>query len=484
MALESASYVSGLNSSNPDNLDGKNQGDDHLRMIKAVLLSTFPGSAGAINRVQTKSGTYAPVVDDTRTLIRATGALALNLAAAATYGNGWSCALVASAGDLTVTPNGAELLNGANTPIVLQTGKAGFLWCDGSGVYLFTSDAPSATTTTDITGNETLTTVDHSRIRKITASAEVTLPASPRLNGTIRLKSYSTGNVKVMRNSGQTIDGAAADFRLPAYEFIELTYVGSNDWLITRRPTSYVSEVRAIGASGVPLGWTASGTAISRTTCAGLFAEVGTTYGPGDGSTTFDPPDAKGRHLIGAGTGTALETVTSQTAAGNAITLPTNTDRWKTGMEVVLSGVSGFSGLSNTTYWLIRNSATSYSFANSLANAQAGTAVVFTGTGSFLLTHTLTARPAGEAGGAEDHAQLPTELSIHTHVQNAHSHGPGAGTGFFTLGGTTSVGQPGTTLGANTGSTASVTATNQNAGGNAAMPVMTPYLAIPMMVKL
>jgi microcystin-dependent protein len=37
------------------------------------------------------------------------------------------------------------------------------------------------------------------------------------------------------------------------------------------------------------------GQAISRTTYASLFALVGTTYGPGDGSTTFNLPDIRGR---------------------------------------------------------------------------------------------------------------------------------------------------------------------------------------------
>lgn len=34
------------------------------------------------------------------------------------------------------------------------------------------------------------------------------------------------------------------------------------------------------------------GAAVSRTTYADLFAEIGTTYGPGDGSTTFNLPPA------------------------------------------------------------------------------------------------------------------------------------------------------------------------------------------------
>ena len=49
MGLESASFVSGLNASNPIGAsDPKSQGDDHLRLIKSVLLATFPNANAAI----------------------------------------------------------------------------------------------------------------------------------------------------------------------------------------------------------------------------------------------------------------------------------------------------------------------------------------------------------------------------------------------------------------------------------------------------
>jgi microcystin-dependent protein len=53
------------------------------------------------------------------------------------------------------------------------------------------------------------------------------------------------------------------------------------------------------------------GTAVSRTTYADLFALIGTTYGTGNGSTTFNLPDLRGRVPIGAGNdGTAANNAT------------------------------------------------------------------------------------------------------------------------------------------------------------------------------
>jgi len=47
MALESVTYISDLNSSNPTATDQVSQGDDHLRAIKTGILGTFSGFTGA-----------------------------------------------------------------------------------------------------------------------------------------------------------------------------------------------------------------------------------------------------------------------------------------------------------------------------------------------------------------------------------------------------------------------------------------------------
>lgn len=52
---------------------------------------------------------------------------------------------------------------------------------------------------------------------------------------------------------------------------------------------------------GVTYGWL-NGQAISRTTYAALFALLGTTYGVGDGATTFNLPDTREAALTGKGT--------------------------------------------------------------------------------------------------------------------------------------------------------------------------------------
>jgi microcystin-dependent protein len=58
-----------------------------------------------------------------------------------------------------------------------------------------------------------------------------------------------------------------------------------------------------------PTGWLkANGQAISRTTYASLFSAIGTIYGVGDGSTTFNVPDLRGEFIRGFDDGRGVDT--------------------------------------------------------------------------------------------------------------------------------------------------------------------------------
>ena len=54
MGLESATFISDLNSSNPTSTDVLSQADDHLRLIKSAIKTTFPNITGAVNSTQTE----------------------------------------------------------------------------------------------------------------------------------------------------------------------------------------------------------------------------------------------------------------------------------------------------------------------------------------------------------------------------------------------------------------------------------------------
>lgn len=54
MGLETATYIHELNSSQPGAVDEVNQGDDHLRLIKATVKATFPNITGAVTASHTE----------------------------------------------------------------------------------------------------------------------------------------------------------------------------------------------------------------------------------------------------------------------------------------------------------------------------------------------------------------------------------------------------------------------------------------------
>lgn len=77
------------------------------------------------------------------------------------------------------------------------------------------------------------------------------------------------------------------------------------------------------GGASAPTGWlVCDGSPVSRSTYAALFAVIGTSYGAGDGSTTFNLPDRRDRFGVGAGstysrgaTGGATSVTTSSNGA-------------------------------------------------------------------------------------------------------------------------------------------------------------------------
>ena len=75
------------------------------------------------------------------------------------------------------------------------------------------------------------------------------------------------------------------------------------DALIVHNTLLPVGAVMWLSGNTVPEGClVADGAAVSRTTYSELFAAIGTTWGEGDGSTTFNLPDARGRVAEGAQT--------------------------------------------------------------------------------------------------------------------------------------------------------------------------------------
>lgn len=85
-----------------------------------------------------------------------------------------------------------------------------------------------------------------------------------------------------------------------------------------------VGAVLTYAGATAPTGWLlARGQAVSRTEYAALFAAIGVAHGPGDGSTTFNLPDGRGRVAVGKDNmgGTPANRITAAVSGLAATTL-------------------------------------------------------------------------------------------------------------------------------------------------------------------
>lgn len=89
----------------------------------------------------------------------------------------------------------------------------------------------------------------------------------------------------------QVIPGVASRLFCDGVNITDETFNANNDM---------VGMVSAFAMNSAPEGWiAATGQAVSRTSYARLFSRIGTLYGAGDGSSTFNLPDLRGEFIRG-----------------------------------------------------------------------------------------------------------------------------------------------------------------------------------------
>jgi len=94
--------------------------------------------------------------------------------------------------------------------------------------------------------------------------------------------------------------------------------------LITTTVDPDIGTIKLHPSTSPPSGWlVCDGTAISRTTYSSLFGVIGTTFGVGDGSTTFNIPNLKGRFPVGRDAGQTEFDTMGETGGAKTATLTT-----------------------------------------------------------------------------------------------------------------------------------------------------------------
>jgi microcystin-dependent protein len=119
--------------------------------------------------------------------------------------------------------------------------------------------------------------------------------------GTIASAAY-TGTVTNVTMSMDTGDALDMGLSQILYGFVETDPASIP--IITNPPGS----IMAYAASTPPTGYfECNGAAISRVTFAALFSVIGTTFGSGDGATTFNVPDLRGQFIRGWDDGAGVD---------------------------------------------------------------------------------------------------------------------------------------------------------------------------------
>lgn len=115
----------------------------------------------------------------------------------------------------------------------------------------------------------------------------------------VSVRNTGTGVITIDPNSTETIDGSTT-LAVNAGESL-LLYCNGALWVTIGKSSGVPSgSMVGYGGAAAPSGWLlCDGSAVSRTTYASLFTAISTTFGVGDGSSTFNLPDGRGRVLAG-----------------------------------------------------------------------------------------------------------------------------------------------------------------------------------------
>lgn len=178
---------------------------------------------------------------------------------------------------------------------------------NGSGTYSIPNTMVAGTTITASDHNENYSDIGSEITNSVAADGQ-TLMTGPlkASNGTAAAPSHSFGSdtdTGIYRIGANNLGIAVGGTKIVDIASTGATVTGDVN-ATTLKQAGFallpVGVVLPYGGSSAPSGYLLCyGQAISRTTYADLFAAIGTTYGTGDGSTTFNLPDFRGRVVAG-----------------------------------------------------------------------------------------------------------------------------------------------------------------------------------------
>jgi microcystin-dependent protein len=257
-----------------------------------------------------------------------------------------------------------------------------------------------------------------------------TVPTAPSLKipiAAVTRQHAVTGRVLVRTIPGHNLDGLHdVQISSPSAGQVLTRNSSNNAWVnVQATPAGVISQFA--GASA-PTGYLlCQGQAISRTDYSALFAVVGTTYGAGNGSTTFNLPDLRTRVPVGQNSSGTFATLgatggdeTRTLAIGN---LPSHTHSFSatTSSDSHTHTFSGTTSTAGAHAHGIYIGGTQLAYGNGTQGFGSGLGSMFGGSNGF----------QAASAGAHTHTYSGTTSSdSHTHTVSGTSGATGSGTAF------------------------------------------------------
>lgn len=124
--------------------------------------------------------------------------------------------------------------------------------------------------------------------------------------------SPGSGKITVNPAAGNFFYGSVSTYVLQPGDILLIAKLDAGYWsvvsLYRHDKLAVTGEVKYVAFNSTPTGYLAcDGAAVSRTTYSGLFAAISTTFGVGDGSTTFNVPDLRGEFIRGIDNGRGVD---------------------------------------------------------------------------------------------------------------------------------------------------------------------------------
>lgn len=188
-------------------------------------------------------------------------------------------------------PTGVDLLHSA------QAGESKKLTLTKTSNFVMNESDYSPTVVNVSTTTHTIDTTIRKQYIIVTISTDCTF--------TFPVTYGEAKEIIIYNNTSSTANVKGLPGGAILYPCEEISFIWSGTTWLQRERGNKPGDTVLYAGSTAPSGWVlCDGSAISRTDYAPLFAIIGTTFGVGDGSTTFNVPDMRGATPVGVGTST------------------------------------------------------------------------------------------------------------------------------------------------------------------------------------